>query len=84
MDIETIAEKIESKEDFDLFLKALFEDYSKNLEEWENKNLKDFLGALFRCSKSIEGYYENWNIEYDFEKPTWKMLSDIILGAKVY
>ena len=77
-------EGLKSKRDFDKFLDLLFKDYKENPEKWENITLNDFLEALSAYSKNIDGYYKNFNIEYDFNKPTWKMFADILLGAKVY
>lgn len=84
MDLEKITSKIKDKEDFEMFLEALIKDFSENKDEWENKSLKDFLKALKSYTTDLEGYYKNWNIKYDLEKPSWKMFSNILLGAKIY
>ncbi|MBZ9731336.1 hypothetical protein LB467_16725 [Salegentibacter sp. JZCK2] len=84
MDIDFLAEKIENKEDFDLFLKSLKEDYDVNKAEWGNVTLADFLEALGVYSKEIEGYYKNMNIPFNKKNPSWKVFADILLGARIY
>lgn len=76
MDIYSLAEKIKSKEDFEIFLDNLIDHFNlnkNNPDEWENTDLKDFLYALFRI------------INTDFEKEiTWNKLADLFLTAKIY
>ena len=84
IDLDEMAENIETKDDFENFLKSLEEDFIANKKDWENDNLANFLNALCAYSKGIEGYYQNMSIPFDREKPTWKLFAEILLGAKIY
>ncbi len=84
MDINTAFDKIESKESFEVFLDFFEKDYHENKNEWENVSLSDFLEAIKAYSKDLEGYYENMNLTFDKDKPTWKDFAQILMGAKVY
>mgnify|MGYP005851123009 CR=1 FL=1 len=84
MDIDTKAENIKSKEEFEVFLNDLKRDFESNKEDWENNTLSEFLEALAAYGKDIDGYYQNMNIPFNRENPTWKVFAEILLGAKVY
>lgn len=76
-DIYDFYEKIESKVDFEKFLKLLIQDFNINKKEWENDSLPLFLEGLY-------GY--NFDSENDPKEiePTWKVFAEILLAAKVY
>ena len=76
-DVYDFYKKIETKKDFEEFLRLLKEDYSVNRESWENANLGLFLEGLY-------GYNYSTNEEESFEPPTWKMFAEMLLAAKVY
>jgi len=84
MDLDTKAENIKSKEDFEVFLKDLKIDFDNNKEDWENITLSSFLEALSAYGKDVDGYYKNFGIPFDRENPRWKDFAQILLGAKVY
>ena len=84
MNLEDLADNIKTKKDFEFFLEKLYSSLKSNPENWENITLEDFLEALTAYTKDLEGYYKNWNISHDTEKPSWKMFSDILLGARIY
>ncbi|MGS2765217.1 DUF7660 family protein [Sinomicrobium sp. M5D2P9] len=84
MDVHEISEKIETKKDFEEFLKFLKLDFETNKAEWENATLKDFLESLQAYTEDVEGYFNNMNIPFDEKKPTWKIFAQLLLGAKVY
>ena len=46
MDLDTIAENIRNKEDFELFLKMFKKDLLENKDQRENNSLESFLDAL--------------------------------------
>lgn len=76
MNIYFFAEKIKSKEDFEIFLDMLIDHFNlnkNNPDEWENTNLKDFLYALLRVLYSESEEELNWN-----------KLADLFLIAKIY
>ena len=84
MKVEELSENIETKKDFEVFLENLRADFDTNKDEWENRNLKDFLEALHAYTSSIEGYYKNMDIPFDENRPTWLNFADVLLGATVY
>ncbi len=87
MKSENIHEKVEqinSKKEFEEFLELLFKDFKINGRSWENKDLISYLEALRAYSRDIEGYYQNMNIPFDIENPSWRNFAEILLGAVVY
>lgn len=84
MNVHEMSKKIETKKDFEEFLKCLKSDFEINQDDWENRNLKDFLEALQAYTEDIEGYFKNMKESFDVEKPTWKIFAQLLLGAKVY
>jgi hypothetical protein len=81
--IEQIAKSVRSKKDFILFLEVLITDLNENLNEWENKTLPDYLGAMQSWSEDMEGYYLNNNLEVP-QDVNWKVVTDILMAARVY
>lgn len=84
MDQKVYDFKVESREDFILFLNALHKDFLKNSKDWENRNLSDFLQALSAYAEDIQGYYDNSKININADDPNWKTFADIFKGAIVY
>jgi hypothetical protein len=79
--IEDITEGIQTKEDFESFLLLLIEDLKKK-SDWENNDLESYLRGLYGFVQDISGYYKNLRI--DIHKPSWRILADILLAARVY
>lgn len=75
---------VTNRKSFATFIKLLYKDLLENPEDWENRNLEDFLEALSAYSEDIQGYYNNTKINVDANKPDWKTFADIFLGAKIY
>ena len=84
INLENIQRTIESKEDFEIFLKTFFEDFKKNPSDWENKTLEDFIEAMLAYTEDLEGFYQNMKLPFDKKKPSWKDFAQILLGAKAY
>jgi hypothetical protein len=82
--IEDMAERFNSKADFIRFLKALKEDADANSEGWENPSLPTFVEAMSAWAEDSCGYYNNFGIEIDTSKPSWRFFADILLAARVY
>ena len=70
-------ENIESKTDFENFLKLLVEDFNSNNKDWENDTLTLFLEALY-------GYNFDSKNDTKETKPSWKVFAEMLLAAKVY
>lgn len=70
-------ETINSKEDFERFLKLLVEDFEKNKDNWENDTLSLFLESLYGFN------YDSKSDPVEI-KPTWKEFAKMLLAAKVY
>lgn len=83
MDLDDICEEIRSREDLAAFVDELSSDLEQKPGEWENRDLASYLDALARCVQDMDGWYKNRG-EAVPDQPTWKMLAEILLGAKVY
>ena len=83
-DLFEFAGKVGSRDDFLKFLNYLKKDLENNDNEWENNNIKDYIKAIFNFTSDIEGYYKNMGESVDAEAITWRMVSQILLAAKVY
>jgi hypothetical protein len=80
--------KITDRESFIKFLDLLYEDYTYNQNEWENKTLADFLEAMTRYARDIQGAYDN-NQEslgrhINADIASWRVFADILKGAIIY
>ncbi len=68
------AESIETKQEFDFFLRMLIKDFTENEQDWNNYTLLEFL-------KGINRYCEDTNVA---EPLSWKQVAKLFLAAKVY
>ena len=77
ININEFQKTIESKKDFEEFLRLLKDDFQENKEGWDNDNLELFLDGLY-------GY--NYVTTEDESKiqPTWKLVAEMLLAARVY
>ena len=66
------------------FLEELRTDYLNHPDNWENKNIDDYLEAMIRYTEDIQGYYDNTEQKIDADKPDWKVFADILKGASIY
>jgi hypothetical protein len=73
-----------TKQQFIEFIEHLRTDFIQNKEQWENKTIENYLEAMFRYTRDIDGYYKNTNQNIDLEKVDWKIFSDILKGSSVY
>jgi len=76
-------DRIGSKADLAEFVRNLREDLREHPEKWENASLEDFLESMAAWIEDMDGYYLNRG-ESVPERPTWKTVADILMGAKVY
>lgn len=80
MDIQKIADNVNSKEEFILFVQVLTNDFISNKEDWENPELERFLVAMGRfLTDSTEESLE----KIDFT-PSWSLFANIMLAATIY
>ena len=78
------AKEVADKAQFVDFLRALHADLEKRPEEWENRTLGDYLEGMSRFTAAIEGYYSNRKESVDLERPSWRVLAEILVAASVY
>lgn len=75
--------KVNSRIEFVTFLQAFREDLKHNPEKWENGDLSSFLEAMAAWIEDMEGFYLNQNRPVP-DQPTWNVLAEILLAARVY
>lgn len=76
-------EKIQTKQDFISFLRALKKDYLENFSSWENSDIGAFLEAMASWIEDMDGFYINRGLPVP-EKPDWRVFADILMGGKLY
>jgi len=82
--IHEIRSDVKTREGFAEILKLLTEDFKQNGQEWENKTLGDYLEGMSGWLHDADGYYTNRGIVVDLDEPSWRVLTDILLAARVY
>jgi len=75
--------EIKSKADFLTFLTLYNQDFKSCPEEWANRDLPSFLDALKEWIEDMEQYYINTKQEVPLDI-SWKVLSDMLMAARVY
>lgn len=79
-----LAPLVRTKDEFEVFLSSLIEDFRCNQERWENADLLSFLEALSSYTHDIQGYYKNVKQPVDASIPSWRVFAEILCGARVY
>lgn len=83
MNIDKQVSEIKSKDDFINFVEHLADNLKKHPEQWENKNLYDFLEAIASWTDDMEGYYSNNNLPTP-QNIDWKVFAYILIAARIY
>jgi len=83
VDLSEMVEQIQSQPDFVAFSQALVKDLKENPDGWENRDLPGFLEALGAWVDDMNGYYQAKGGAIPLQ-PSWKMLGEVLLAAKVY
>lgn len=80
----TELEKVQSREQFAVFVSGLLKELQERPEEWENRSLEDFLEALAAYATDVPGYLKNVRSPIDPAKPSWELFALIVAGAAIY
>jgi hypothetical protein len=83
VDLRALVDQIQTRGDLAAFLESLEHDLRDNPESWENRDLSSFLQAAAAWVGDMEGFYENQGEKLPAQ-PSWKMLGQIFLAARVY
>ena len=83
MSLDTMKEKIRSREDLSHFINALKDDLQANTNEWSNSDLASFLEAMAAWVVDMDGYYKNIGKPFS-EEAQWNSFGDILYAAKSY
>ena len=86
MEDETLyeVEALHTRQDFERFLSALIKNLKSKPDDWDNDDLLSFLEAMKDWTHDAQGYYNNFNLDVDIEKPSWRFFADILRAARVY
>ena len=80
---EMLADSVQNRDDLVQFIQALRADLRDNPDDWENTSLDDYLEAMAAWIDDCDGYYKNTGQPIP-KTPSWKMLADILMAAKMY
>jgi len=73
-----------TRQEFIEFLKEFRTDFEQHPENWEHKNISDFLESMIRYTEDIQGFYDNHKMEINADEPTWENFSHILKGTSMY
>jgi hypothetical protein len=82
--LNEVAALATTREDFVVFLEELQRDLRDNGHEWENPDLERFLDAMSRWVLSMEHVYRNLGKGVPPAQPSWKLLCEMFLAARIY
>lgn len=77
------ANRVRTREEFLVFLRALGRDLSDNPTSWENTGLESFLGALAAWIEDMDGYYAQRGKPTPHQ-PDWSTVANMLMAAKIY
>jgi hypothetical protein len=82
--IYDLAGEVDSREKFIAFVGSLSGNMLAHPQEWENNELPTFLSGLAGFASDMSGYYKNVGEVVDVDIPTWRLMAQMLLAAKVY
>ena len=80
MDITDLAQSVESKEDFIIFLQQLHRSLINNPEEWENPEL----GRYFDAMEAFLSDTTDKSLNKIDLTPSWSLFAKILIAASIY
>jgi len=75
---------MKSRNDLARFIYALQDDLEQHPENWDNRDLHTYLGALAGFLNDAHGYYRNAKLDVDADVPSWRLLADCLQAASAY
>ena len=78
------SDKIQSREQFAVFVSGLLKELQERPEEWDNRSLEDFLEAMSAYATDVPGYLKDVRSSIDSEKPSRELFALIVAGATIY
>ncbi len=82
-DLNQLVNRINTRDDFVGFVRALANDLHAHPAEWENSTLEQYLQALWAWSEDMDGYFKNTRQPFP-ENMNWRLVGQILLAAKFY
>ena len=83
MELREQAEKMQTRDDFVIFMHHLVRDLRTCPEQWENPSLEAYLAAIAAWVQDMDGYYRNRGEQVP-QYLTWKHVGEILLAARIY
>ncbi len=83
MTLSERARAVQSREDLVAFVEALKADLKANRGDWANADLASYLEAMAAWIQDMPGYYQNTGQNLS-ELPPWRILADVLMGARIY
>jgi hypothetical protein len=82
--LEDSVMSLRSREDLADFVERLAEDWRRDAEQWDNRDLGAFLDGMSVWLRDAEGYYRNTGSHIDAGSPSWRLFGDALLAGRVY
>lgn len=83
MEIYQYINNIKTKEEFMEFIKILQKDSYYNLQQWENKDISEYLEGIYSWVEDMDGYYKNMKIKKP-EHIDWNFIATLLYIGKIY
>ncbi len=74
---------ITDRAEFVSFVRALAESRNRDPAAWQNCNVESYLDAIAAWTEDMDGYFACAG-DAPPDQPTWKVLGQILLAARVY
>ena len=83
MKLHELVEGVQTREDLVGFLEALRGELRSGPDDWENRQLPDYLEALQAVTGSLDAIFANDGSKLA-KQPTWQMLARMLYAAAYY
>lgn len=83
-DIKNKANSVNDQSSLAEFVRELADEFTWNLNGWENGDLESFLRSMSSWINDMDGYYENTCQSYNEKNVSWKIFADILFASTMY
>jgi hypothetical protein len=83
-ELARLAKAVDSRAAFLSFLTDLRANCRTHKQEWENADLDQFIKGMIGFTRDMDGYYRSYAADVDTNQPSWRLMAEILLAAKVY
>ena len=75
---------IQTRDELIGYISNLVRNHDTGGTQWENRDIRSFLGAMASWLEDCDGYYQNNDDQRDVNVADWQIFADALAAARIY